>query len=178
MKDEDICSPILRKLFNESHHIFVGLQKIKEDLPSKNKKTQWENYTDRHTRPEASNPHHVNNWFVWLFSVGLWASVRTTDLWSEPVWKSFSRAPVRQRSRKRMRFIQELWLKSLSLFPVSAQDRSLASQYGDQVCTQLSSEDYYGKLVYSSAFSPGLYSPGHWAHLELVWGSFHRCGSR
>ncbi|XP_077058242.1 nuclear pore complex protein Nup85 [Siphateles boraxobius] len=40
-KDEDICSPILRKLFNESHLIFVGLQKIKEDVPSKNKKTQF-----------------------------------------------------------------------------------------------------------------------------------------
>lgn len=39
-KDEDIYSPILRKLFNESHHIFVGLQTIREDLPSKNKKTQ------------------------------------------------------------------------------------------------------------------------------------------
>uniref|UniRef100_A0A3Q4MC74 Nuclear pore complex protein Nup85 n=1 Tax=Neolamprologus brichardi TaxID=32507 RepID=A0A3Q4MC74_NEOBR len=34
-KDEDIYSPILRKLFNESHHIFVGLQTIREDLPSK-----------------------------------------------------------------------------------------------------------------------------------------------
>ncbi|KAI9523384.1 Nucleoporin nup85 [Dissostichus eleginoides] len=40
-KDEDIYSPILRKLFNESHHIFVGLQTIKEDLPSKNKKPQF-----------------------------------------------------------------------------------------------------------------------------------------
>uniref|UniRef100_A0A7N8XLC5 Nuclear pore complex protein Nup85 n=1 Tax=Mastacembelus armatus TaxID=205130 RepID=A0A7N8XLC5_9TELE len=40
-KDEDIYSPILRKLFNESHHIFVGLQTIKEDLPSKNKKNQF-----------------------------------------------------------------------------------------------------------------------------------------
>uniref|UniRef100_A0A3P8XQU6 Nuclear pore complex protein Nup85 n=1 Tax=Esox lucius TaxID=8010 RepID=A0A3P8XQU6_ESOLU len=40
-KDEDICSPILRKLFNESHHIFVGLQGIRDDLPSKNKKTQF-----------------------------------------------------------------------------------------------------------------------------------------
>ena len=39
-KDEDIYSPILRKLFNESHHIFVGLQTIREDLPNKNKKTQ------------------------------------------------------------------------------------------------------------------------------------------
>uniref|UniRef100_A0A3P9C5U0 Nuclear pore complex protein Nup85 n=1 Tax=Maylandia zebra TaxID=106582 RepID=A0A3P9C5U0_9CICH len=36
-KDEDIYSPILRKLFNESHHIFVGLQTIREDLPSKSK---------------------------------------------------------------------------------------------------------------------------------------------
>ncbi|XP_016423226.1 nuclear pore complex protein Nup85-like [Sinocyclocheilus rhinocerous] len=40
-RDEDICSPILRKLFNESHLIFVGLQKIKEDMPSKNKKSQF-----------------------------------------------------------------------------------------------------------------------------------------
>ncbi|XP_073721294.1 nuclear pore complex protein Nup85 [Misgurnus anguillicaudatus] len=40
-KDEDNCSPILRKLFNESHHIFVGLQKIEEDAPSKNKKSQF-----------------------------------------------------------------------------------------------------------------------------------------
>ncbi|CAL8265075.1 nuclear pore complex protein Nup85 [Gadus morhua] len=40
-KDEDIYSPILRKLFNESHHIFVGLQTIREDLPNKNKKTQF-----------------------------------------------------------------------------------------------------------------------------------------
>uniref|UniRef100_A0A665VH47 Nuclear pore complex protein Nup85 n=1 Tax=Echeneis naucrates TaxID=173247 RepID=A0A665VH47_ECHNA len=40
-KDEDIYSPILRKLFNESHHIFVGLQTIREDLPSKNKKSQF-----------------------------------------------------------------------------------------------------------------------------------------
>jgi len=40
-KDEDIYSPNLRKLFNESHHIFVGLQKINEDLPSKNKKPQF-----------------------------------------------------------------------------------------------------------------------------------------
>ncbi|XP_026076510.1 nuclear pore complex protein Nup85-like isoform X1 [Carassius auratus] len=40
-RDEDICSPILRKLFNESHLIFVGLQKIREDVPSKNKKTQF-----------------------------------------------------------------------------------------------------------------------------------------
>uniref|UniRef100_A0A672LWB1 Nuclear pore complex protein Nup85 n=1 Tax=Sinocyclocheilus grahami TaxID=75366 RepID=A0A672LWB1_SINGR len=40
-RDEDICSPILRKLFSESHLIFVGLQKIKEDVPSKNKKSQF-----------------------------------------------------------------------------------------------------------------------------------------
>lgn len=40
-KDEDIYSPILRKLFNESHHIFVGLQTIREDLPSKSKKPQF-----------------------------------------------------------------------------------------------------------------------------------------
>uniref|UniRef100_A0A7N6AFW7 Nuclear pore complex protein Nup85 n=1 Tax=Anabas testudineus TaxID=64144 RepID=A0A7N6AFW7_ANATE len=40
-KDEDIYSPILRKLFNESHHIFVGLQTIREDLPSKNRKSQF-----------------------------------------------------------------------------------------------------------------------------------------
>lgn len=40
-KDEDIYSPILRKLFNESHHIFVGLQTIRDDLPSKSKKPQF-----------------------------------------------------------------------------------------------------------------------------------------
>uniref|UniRef100_A0A3Q1D1A5 Nuclear pore complex protein Nup85 n=1 Tax=Amphiprion ocellaris TaxID=80972 RepID=A0A3Q1D1A5_AMPOC len=40
-KDEDIYSPILRKLFNESHHIFVGLQTIREDLPSKSRKPQF-----------------------------------------------------------------------------------------------------------------------------------------
>ncbi|KAB5517658.1 hypothetical protein PHYPO_G00169780 [Pangasianodon hypophthalmus] len=40
-RDEDIYSPILRKLFNESHHIFVGLQNIKDDVPSKNKKPQF-----------------------------------------------------------------------------------------------------------------------------------------
>lgn len=39
-KDEDIYSPILRKLFNESHHIFVGLQTVGEEVPSKNKKAQ------------------------------------------------------------------------------------------------------------------------------------------
>ncbi|XP_062872524.1 nuclear pore complex protein Nup85 [Trichomycterus rosablanca] len=40
-RDEDIYSPILRKLFNESHHIFVGLQNIKEDVPKKNQKPQF-----------------------------------------------------------------------------------------------------------------------------------------
>ncbi|GAA6111589.1 nuclear pore complex protein Nup85 isoform X1 [Tachysurus ichikawai] len=40
-RDEDIYSPILRKLFNESHHIFVGLQNITDDVPSKNKKPQF-----------------------------------------------------------------------------------------------------------------------------------------
>ncbi|XP_072299547.1 nuclear pore complex protein Nup85 [Eucyclogobius newberryi] len=40
-KDEDIYSPILRKLFNESHLIFVGLQTVRDDLPSKNKKPQF-----------------------------------------------------------------------------------------------------------------------------------------
>ncbi|XP_034047191.1 nuclear pore complex protein Nup85 [Thalassophryne amazonica] len=40
-KDEDMYSPNLRKLFNESHHIFVGLQNLAEDLPSKNKKHQF-----------------------------------------------------------------------------------------------------------------------------------------
>ncbi|TSX99864.1 Nuclear pore complex protein Nup85 [Bagarius yarrelli] len=37
-RDEDIYSPILRKLFNESHHIFVGLQNIQDDVPNKNKR--------------------------------------------------------------------------------------------------------------------------------------------
>lgn len=40
-RDEDIYSPILRKLFNESHHIFVGLQNIQDDVPNKNKKPQF-----------------------------------------------------------------------------------------------------------------------------------------
>nr|XP_061805555.1 nuclear pore complex protein Nup85-like isoform X2 [Nerophis lumbriciformis] len=40
-KDEDIYSPILRKLFNELHHIFVGLQTIPEEVPNKNKKSQF-----------------------------------------------------------------------------------------------------------------------------------------
>ncbi|XP_053309489.1 nuclear pore complex protein Nup85 [Spea bombifrons] len=37
--DEDIYSPVLRKLFNESHSIFVGLQKIEEES-SKSRKAQ------------------------------------------------------------------------------------------------------------------------------------------
>ncbi|XP_061702416.1 nuclear pore complex protein Nup85 [Syngnathoides biaculeatus] len=40
-KDEDISSPILRKLFNESHHIFVGLQTIREEIHNKKKKSQF-----------------------------------------------------------------------------------------------------------------------------------------
>ncbi|KAK1162329.1 nuclear pore complex protein Nup85-like [Acipenser oxyrinchus oxyrinchus] len=40
-KDEDIYSPILRKLFNESHHIFVGLQQSKEETSSKTKRPQF-----------------------------------------------------------------------------------------------------------------------------------------
>ncbi|XP_066560427.1 nuclear pore complex protein Nup85 [Amia ocellicauda] len=40
-KDEDIYSPILRKLFNESHHIFVGLQKTKDEVSNKAKKPQF-----------------------------------------------------------------------------------------------------------------------------------------
>ncbi|XP_053564883.1 nuclear pore complex protein Nup85 [Bombina bombina] len=39
-KDEDIYSPTLRKLFNESHSIFVGLQKSEEDVSSKTRKLQ------------------------------------------------------------------------------------------------------------------------------------------
>ncbi|XP_029456419.1 nuclear pore complex protein Nup85 [Rhinatrema bivittatum] len=39
-RDEDVYSPVLRKLFNESHGIFVGLQKSEEELPSKSRKTQ------------------------------------------------------------------------------------------------------------------------------------------
>ncbi|XP_054449086.1 nuclear pore complex protein Nup85 isoform X1 [Pteronotus mesoamericanus] len=39
-KDIDIYSQILRKLFNESHGIFVGLQRIEEDLTGKSRKAQ------------------------------------------------------------------------------------------------------------------------------------------
>ncbi|KAM6162969.1 nuclear pore complex protein Nup85 isoform 2-T2 [Rhynchocyon petersi] len=39
-KDVDIYSQILRKLFNESHGIFVGLQRIEEELSGKSRKTQ------------------------------------------------------------------------------------------------------------------------------------------
>ncbi|KAM4664480.1 nuclear pore complex protein Nup85 [Discoglossus pictus] len=39
-KDEDIYSPVLRKLFNESHSIFVGLQKSEEDASSKTRKAE------------------------------------------------------------------------------------------------------------------------------------------
>uniref|UniRef100_A0A8C9VCH7 Nuclear pore complex protein Nup85 n=1 Tax=Scleropages formosus TaxID=113540 RepID=A0A8C9VCH7_SCLFO len=49
-KDEDIYSPILRKLFNESHHIFVGLQNMKDDVPSKNKKHQYVTHVSKNYR--------------------------------------------------------------------------------------------------------------------------------
>lgn len=39
-KDADVYSQILRKLFNESHGIFVGLQKIEEELTGKSRKAQ------------------------------------------------------------------------------------------------------------------------------------------
>ncbi|XP_054564988.1 nuclear pore complex protein Nup85 isoform X2 [Eptesicus fuscus] len=39
-KDVDVYSHILRKLFNESHGIFVGLQKIEEELTGKSRKAQ------------------------------------------------------------------------------------------------------------------------------------------
>ncbi|XP_069510922.1 nuclear pore complex protein Nup85 [Ambystoma mexicanum] len=39
-KDEDIYSPILRKLFNESHGIFVALQRSEEELSGKSQKNQ------------------------------------------------------------------------------------------------------------------------------------------
>ncbi|XP_008071516.1 nuclear pore complex protein Nup85 isoform X1 [Carlito syrichta] len=39
-KDEDVYSQILRKLFNESHGIFVGLQRIEEELTGKSRKAQ------------------------------------------------------------------------------------------------------------------------------------------
>ncbi|KAG8446152.1 hypothetical protein GDO86_013854 [Hymenochirus boettgeri] len=38
--DEDIYSPVLRKLYNESHSIFVGLQKSVEETSSKSRKAQ------------------------------------------------------------------------------------------------------------------------------------------
>ncbi|XP_041431608.1 nuclear pore complex protein Nup85 isoform X1 [Xenopus laevis] len=38
--DEDIYSPVLRKLFNESHSIFVGLQKSAEEASGKSRKAQ------------------------------------------------------------------------------------------------------------------------------------------
>ncbi|XP_039596299.1 nuclear pore complex protein Nup85 isoform X1 [Polypterus senegalus] len=40
-KDEEMYSPILRKLFNESHHIFVGLQRSQEESASKPKTHQF-----------------------------------------------------------------------------------------------------------------------------------------
>ncbi|XP_029067299.1 nuclear pore complex protein Nup85 isoform X2 [Monodon monoceros] len=39
-KNEDVYSQILRKLFNESHGIFVGLQRIEEELTGKSRKAQ------------------------------------------------------------------------------------------------------------------------------------------
>ncbi|XP_075850858.1 nuclear pore complex protein Nup85 isoform X3 [Microcebus murinus] len=39
-KDVDVYSKILRKLFNESHGIFVGLQRIEEELTGKSRKAQ------------------------------------------------------------------------------------------------------------------------------------------
>lgn len=39
-KDVDVYSHILRKLFNESHGIFVGLQRIEEELTGKSRKAQ------------------------------------------------------------------------------------------------------------------------------------------
>uniref|UniRef100_A0A8C1QTN5 Nuclear pore complex protein Nup85 n=1 Tax=Cyprinus carpio TaxID=7962 RepID=A0A8C1QTN5_CYPCA len=85
-KDEDICSPILRKLFNESHLIFVGLQKIKEDVPSKNKKSQFVSIS------------------------------------------------------KNYRSVIRACMEELQQNAVSAQDGSLASQYGDQVSILLAIE--------------------------------------
>ncbi|XP_068118039.1 nuclear pore complex protein Nup85 [Hyperolius riggenbachi] len=38
--DEDMHSPVLRKLFNESHGIFVGLQKSEEEASSRTRKTE------------------------------------------------------------------------------------------------------------------------------------------
>ncbi|XP_030152682.1 nuclear pore complex protein Nup85 [Lynx canadensis] len=39
-KDIDVYSQILRKLFNESHGIFVGLQRVEEELTGKSRKAQ------------------------------------------------------------------------------------------------------------------------------------------
>lgn len=39
-KDVDVYSKILRKLFNESHGIFIGLQRIEEELTGKSRKAQ------------------------------------------------------------------------------------------------------------------------------------------
>ncbi|XP_015988007.1 nuclear pore complex protein Nup85 isoform X3 [Rousettus aegyptiacus] len=39
-KDVDVYSQIFRKLFNESHGIFVGLQRIEEELTGKSRKAQ------------------------------------------------------------------------------------------------------------------------------------------
>uniref|UniRef100_A0A8D0L709 Nuclear pore complex protein Nup85 n=1 Tax=Sphenodon punctatus TaxID=8508 RepID=A0A8D0L709_SPHPU len=39
-KDQDVYSQILRKLFNESHGIFVGLQRSEEELAGKSRKAQ------------------------------------------------------------------------------------------------------------------------------------------
>uniref|UniRef100_A0A8C9J3J0 Nuclear pore complex protein Nup85 n=1 Tax=Piliocolobus tephrosceles TaxID=591936 RepID=A0A8C9J3J0_9PRIM len=39
-KDVDVYSQILRKLFNESHGIFLGLQRIDEELTGKSRKSQ------------------------------------------------------------------------------------------------------------------------------------------
>ncbi|XP_057201223.1 nuclear pore complex protein Nup85 [Triplophysa rosa] len=85
-RDEDVCSPILRKLFNESHHIFVGLQKINEDVPSKTKKPQFVSIS------------------------------------------------------KNYRSVIRACMEELQQGAVSAQDRSLASQYGDQVSILLAIE--------------------------------------
>uniref|UniRef100_A0A669DM22 Nuclear pore complex protein Nup85 n=1 Tax=Oreochromis niloticus TaxID=8128 RepID=A0A669DM22_ORENI len=68
-KDEDIYSPILRKLFNESHHIFVGLQTIREELPSKSKKPQFvsisKNY--RSVIRACMEELHFGSFFKFLF---------------------------------------------------------------------------------------------------------------
>ena len=39
-KDIDVYCKILRKLFNESHGIFVGLQRIEEEFTGKSRKAQ------------------------------------------------------------------------------------------------------------------------------------------